>query len=125
MRTHRGPRIDATVLGAASLLALAMGGGAAQTSDPVGSTTPPAAVSEGMSAADLAGTWTSTNRAVRLEVKPDGRYRRSIVGRDKPASGAYHIDGLSLSLRDDSGLCTTVWIYDDALEMAGYRLHRE
>jgi hypothetical protein len=125
MRTHGGPRIDATILGAASLLALAMGGAAAQTSDQVKSTAPPAVVSEGMSVSDIAGVWTSTNRAIRLEVKPDGRYQRSVVGRDKPASGAYRIDGLSLLLRDDSGLRTNVTIYDDALEMAGHRLHRD
>lgn len=125
MRTHRGPRIDATILGIVSLLALAMGGAAAPTSDQVGSTTPPAAVTEAMTASDIAGTWTSTNREVRLEVKPDGRYRRSVAGQDKPASGAYRIDGPSLLLRDDTGLRTTVWIYDDALEMGSDRLHRE
>lgn len=126
MRTHRGPRIDATILGTASLLILMLGGGSAvRSSDQVGSTVPPAVVSDGVSASDLAGVWTGTDRSVRLELSADGRYVRSLVGRDKRAAGAYRIDGLKLLLRDDSGLRTTVTIYDDALDMAGHRLHRD
>jgi hypothetical protein len=125
MRTHRGPRIDATILGAASILALAMGGGATtEASDQVGSSAPPSVVSEGMAPSDLAGVWTSTDGTVRLELGSDGRYERSITGRDKVAHGTYRIDALSMHLRDDSGLRTTVTIYDGALDMAGHQLHR-
>jgi hypothetical protein len=122
MPTHRRPRIDATILGAASLLALAMGSASAGNSDP-SIAAPPAVVSEGVVAADLVGTWISGDGAT-LKLAPDGRYERSVKGRDKSAHGRYRIHDMSLQLRDDSGLSTTVTIYDGALDMAGHRLHR-
>jgi hypothetical protein len=125
MRSHRRPRIDATILGAASLLALAMGRGAAETSAHVGSSAPPSIVSAGVTPSDLVGVWVSADHTVRLDLNSDGGYQRSIVGRDRVAVGAYRIDKLNLMLRDDSGLRTTVTIYDGALEMAGHRLIRE
>ncbi len=124
MRSHRGPRIDATILGAASLLALAMGGASAQGTDQGGSSAPSSIVSDGVSPSDLAGLWTSADGRVRLDLGPDGRYKRSIVGRERSAHGTYRLEGLSLLLRDDSGLRTTVTVYDGALDMAGYRLNR-
>jgi hypothetical protein len=124
MQAHRGPRIDATILGAASLLALAMGS-SSTASLQVGTNAPPAIVTEGVPASDLVGVWTSADSTVRLTVASDGRFERSIEGRDRVSKGTYRIDGLNLRLRDDSGLLTTVTIYDGVLDMAGHRLHHE
>jgi hypothetical protein len=124
MRTHRGPRVDATILGAASLLALAMGGSSAEGTGQVVASTPPSVVNDNLAPSDLAGEWTSEDGSVRLDLGRDGRYVRSVKGRDKVAHGAYRINGLTMVLRDDSGLRTTVTIYDGALDMAGHRLHR-
>jgi hypothetical protein len=123
MRTHRGPRVDATILGAASLLALAMGPGV-QGAASVESGTPSVTAETGVPGTDLVGGWFSADGTVRLDLRADGRYVRSLVGRDRPAHGTYRVAGPSLLLRDDSGLRTTVTIHGDALEMAGHRLLR-
>jgi hypothetical protein len=130
MRTHCGPRIDATILGAASLLALVMGSGNAEGPDRAAASAPPSVVAtEPVAtepvATELVGVWTSADREVRLELRADGRYDRSIVGRDAVSSGAYRVDGTTVLLRDDSGLRTTVTVLDHFLEMAGHRLHRD
>jgi hypothetical protein len=122
MSVHRGPRIDATILGAASLLALALGGTSA-ASQPFAASAPPAVVS-GVVASDVVGAWTSTDGTVKLQLDQDGTYVRSIEGRHKVAHGRYRIHDMSLLLRDDSGLNTTVTIYDGVLDMAGHRLQR-
>ena len=121
MRTHRGPRVDATILGAASLIALAMGPGVqgAAVVEPGTSS-----VIAGASATDLVGGWLSADRTVRLDLRADGGYVGSIAGRRREAHGTYRVDGSSLLLRDDSGLRTTVTIHEDALELAGHRLLR-
>jgi hypothetical protein len=125
MPAHRGPRIDATILGAASLLALAMGGSTTQSLQ-VGTTSPPAIVTEGVAASDLVGGWTNADGTVKLKVGTDNRYERSVAGRDKISRGTYRIDGTKMTLRDDSGLLTIVTIYDnDTLDMAGHRLHHD
>lgn len=122
MRTHRGPRIDATILGTASLLALAVGG----TSVPIQHirTMPVAPVAAEGGAAAFAGVWLSADDTVRLDLAPDLTYERSIVGRRATAVGTYTVDGTVLRLRDSSGLRTTVTSGNGQLEMAGYRLSR-
>jgi hypothetical protein len=122
MRTNRAPRIDATILGTASLLALAIGGATIEA--PVGSTAPPSVINDGATAANLAGSWVSADKEVRLKLGADGRYERSVKGRAKSAKGTYKLDGATLRLRDDSGLRTDVTVYDGALELAGHQLIR-
>jgi hypothetical protein len=122
MRIHRGPRIDATILGAASLLALAMGPGVEDMDPPAPGTQ--SVVGSGVAAADLVGEWTSPDRTVRLNLRANGRYHRSVAGRARTAAGAYRVDGTRLLLRDDSGLRTAVTIHPDALDLAGHRLRR-
>jgi Agrobacterium tumefaciens protein Atu4866 len=117
--TRPGPRLDATVLGAASLLALALGRTAAEPGRPK-TTAPRAAVRDEA----LAGVWLSADGAVRLALTPDQTYERSITGRRRSSRGTYLIDGTSVLLRDDNGLRTVVTFADGALEMAGYRLVR-
>lgn len=122
MRTHRGPRIDATILGAASLLALAMGPGVSETGASAPGTQ--AVVGTAIAATDLVGEWISTDRTVRLTLRADGRYDRSLAGRARPAHGTYRVEGAGLLLRDDSGLRTAVTFHEGALELAGHRLLR-
>ena len=123
MRHHRGPRVDTTVLGAATLLALAMGNGTDAT-EHFELVPPPAVVTDDPGAARLAGVWLSADGTVRLALDADGTYERSIAGRKKPAHGTYRVNGTFVLLRDDSGLRTTVTAFDDSLEMAGHRLFR-
>jgi hypothetical protein len=122
MRTYRGPRIDATILGAASLLALAMGPGVSDVAAPPGGTQ--SVVGTGTVAADLVGAWVSSDRTVRLNLRADGRYDRGVAGRVRSAHGTYRMNGTGLLLRDDSGLRTFATIHEDAIEMAGHRLLR-
>jgi putative ligand-binding protein with streptavidin-like fold len=123
MRTYRGPRIDATILGAASLLALAMctaGGTAEITGRFQNVQTPAVVVANGVAA--YVGVWLSADDTVRLDVSADGTYERSIVGRKKSARGMYRVQDAALLLVDDSGLRTTVTSSKGGLEMAGYQL---
>jgi len=124
MRLHRGPRVDTTVLGAATLLALAMGSDsdAAERFELV---PPPAVVAEDTAMADLAGVWTSADGTVRLALDQDGTYERGITGRREATHGSYRVNGTFVLLRDDSGLRTTATHVDDSLEMAGHRLFRD
>ncbi|GAA0523721.1 hypothetical protein GCM10010172_00100 [Paractinoplanes ferrugineus] len=104
------PRID---LDAAALLTLMMGGQPAvrgpksalvRTSAPV-------------------GFWLSQDGTVQLEIKTDGTYDGKVAGRKRRARGTYHIDGALMTLSDqDSGMHTSVTLYDGELEMAGHRL---
>lgn len=123
MRITYGPRVDATILGTASLLALAMGP-SAPGMEPVGGGSPPVVVGDGVPAVDLVGRWASPDQTVRLNLWGDGRYDRSLVGRDRSAHGTYRVNGTSVLLRDDSGLRTTVTVLPDGLEVAGHQLLR-
>jgi hypothetical protein len=118
----RVPRVDTTILGAASLLALAMGG-TTQTSGRLEVTTPPAADTEDPTAG-LVGVWLSADGAVRLELDHDGTYERSVAGRRRSSHGSYLVDGTSVLLHDDNGLRTVMTVADGELDMAGHRLHR-
>ena len=123
MRKYRGPRIDATILGAASLLALAVytaGGTAEITGRFQNVQTPAVVMADGVAA--YVGVWLSADDAVRLDVSADGTYERSIVGRKKSARGLYRVQGAGLLLVDDSGIRTTVTGSKCGLEMAGYQL---
>jgi hypothetical protein len=123
MRTYRGPRIGATVLGAASLFALAMGSsGTTPTRHLQFAPAPKVAAKTG--AAAFAGVWLSADDAVRLDLSADLTYERSIVGRRATAIGTYTISGDTLLLHDSSGLRTTATSVADRLEMAGYQLSR-
>jgi hypothetical protein len=123
MRSHRGPHIDATILGAASLLALALAGAGSTPTRHIRTAPAEAAVVKDGAAA-YAGVWMSADDAVRLDLSADLTYARSIVGRRATAVGTYSIDPAGLLLRDSSGLRTTVTPVGDDLEMAGYRLSR-
>jgi hypothetical protein len=125
MRTFRGPRIDATILGTACLLALAMGsrGGTAEATDRF-QTVPAPAVAKPAGADAYVGVWLSADDLVRLDVSADGTYERSIVGRKQSARGLYRIAGTSLLLVDETGIRTTVTSSHGGLEMAGYQLTR-
>jgi hypothetical protein len=110
----RATRFNPTVLGTASLLALAVGG---REHPPM----PMPTSAEGM---DLAGVWLSADGTVRLNLRPDGTYSSSVAGRRRSARGSYLADGTSALLYDDTGLRTAVTADDDGLEMAGHRLYK-
>jgi|tagenome__1003787_1003787.scaffolds.fasta_scaffold20865588_2 hypothetical protein len=114
MRIHRDPHVDTTVLGATSLLALALGG-----ADRAGR---PGASPSGIPASAPVGVWLSTDGTVRLDIRTDGTYAGKVAGRKRTANGTYRVDGATMTLRDDSGLRTPVALYDGTLEMAGHRL---
>ncbi|GAA0473293.1 hypothetical protein Ade02nite_86540 [Paractinoplanes deccanensis] len=107
------PHVDATVLDAAALLAIAMRGLEAGH-DTLG--VAPAKVTTPV------GSWRSADGTVRLDIRTDGTYAGSIAGRRKPARGTYQLDGATMTLRDDSGLRTPVTVREGVLEMAGHRL---
>lgn len=111
----RTPRFDATILGPASLLALAMSDGVAFEAPP-----PPT----GDIAGELLGLWLSADEMVRLAMAADGTFERGIVGRDRASHGTYRMDGPLVLLRDDSGLRTPVTVAPDRLEMAGHELFK-
>jgi Agrobacterium tumefaciens protein Atu4866 len=113
-------RVDTAILDAATLLALAMGNGAEPADI---ESAPPLPATTG-TAADHTGMWLSADGDVRLTLKSDGTYERSITGRHRAAHGTYRVDGAMVLLRDDSGLRTAVTVADGALEMAGHSLTR-
>ena len=107
--------VDTTVLDAAALLAIAMGNMPADTLTgglPPTATARPAPV----------GAWRSADGAVRLDIRTDGTYAGKVAGRRRAARGTYRVEGATMTLADDSGLCTAVTLRDDVLEMAGHRL---
>ncbi|SDT72073.1 Atu4866 domain-containing protein [Actinoplanes derwentensis] len=114
MHTAFDPHVDFTVLDAASLLAIAMGGtaynGPAAIQSQVAINTP------------VVGAWRSPDGTVRLRLHTDGTFAGEVAGRRRSARGTYDVDGESVVLRDDSGLQTPVHVYDGELEMAGHRL---
>ena len=124
MPVHRRPRADATILGAATLFALAMGASSTSSQNQTITPAPPPVADQGPVASDLVGTWASRDGA-KLKLAKDGSYERSIKGRDRVAHGRYRMDKQSLLLRDESGLTTVVTIDDGALDMAGHRLLRD
>jgi hypothetical protein len=124
MRPYRGPRIDATILGAVSLIALAMGSGTAQATRRFETVPPPAVAVRETGADRFVGVWLSADDTVRLDISADGTYARSIAGRRLPARGRYLVRGASLLLEDESGKRTTVTGVPGGLEAAGYRLSR-
>jgi hypothetical protein len=113
----RTPRVDATIFGTASLLALPLGGAAPER---LTARVPVASVD----AAALVGSWLSPDRTVRLQLGADGSYRGSVEGRHRPATGTYRPEGAGLVLRDDSGLRTPVTVAGHRLEMAGHQLFK-
>jgi hypothetical protein len=121
MRIRRGPRLDTTILGATSLLAIAMGGGggtATMTMAP-----PPAVVTDSTEPPAVVGSWRSADGAVRLVLRPDLTYDLSVEGRERKAHGTYLLDGADLRLRDDDGLRTPARVSEDSLiELAGHEL---
>jgi hypothetical protein len=116
MRANPPLPVDTTVLGAASLLAIALGGdpvtgpGAAGRFPARPATGPPV------------GRWRSADGTVCLHLRTDGTYAGRVAGRRQPAQGTYDLHGAALTLRDDSGLRTPVTLHGDTLEMAGHRL---
>jgi hypothetical protein len=126
MPTLRSRGFDATILGAASLLALAMGGSpeATPATERFETASPPAASAEQGGAARFFGVWMNADNTVRLDVASDGSFERSIVGRKRSARGVYMVSGTRLLLRDESGVRTTVTSGPGYLEMAGYQLAR-
>jgi len=107
---------EATVLDATALLALVMGGRAAEPGPSRGPApariTPSAPV----------GLWLSDDGTVRLDIRTDGTYDGQVAGRRRHAHGTYHLDGAVMTLSDDSGLYTPVTVGDGELEMAGHHL---
>ena len=118
MRIFRDISVDTTVLGASSLLALALG---ADASGALAAPEPRPAKVAGQA---LVGRWRSADGTVRLEIKTDGTYAGAVAGRKRAAHGTYRVDGAIMTLRDDTGLHTPVALHDGALEMAGHRLGR-
>lgn len=110
-------RIDATIFGTASLLALALGGTRDDTLRHPGPQPdePPA---------DFAGVWRNADGSVRLCLGDDWSYEGRVEGRDRSARGTYVPAGRGLLLQDDSGLRTSVSVGDHGLEMAGHHLFK-
>lgn len=106
------PRFDATVLDATALLTLALAGQDMAVR--------PTAVSPERK--DLVGVWLSADGAVRLDLRSEGTYERSVVGRRRSSRGHYVVDGCCVLLQDDNGLRTVVTVAGDELEMAGHPL---
>jgi hypothetical protein len=121
MRNRRGPRLDTTILGATSLLAIAMGGGTG-----VGTLTmapPPVVATDATEPPAVVGTWRSADGAVNLVLRPDLTYDLTVEGRDRTAHGSYLVNDSDLRLHDDEGLRTPGRISSDSLiEMAGHEL---
>ncbi|SFF59948.1 protein Atu4866 [Actinoplanes philippinensis] len=116
MTTSCDLSVDLTVLDAASVLAIAMGG----TEDPYRGATPTRPLV--VTGAAVVGAWRSPDGVVKLQLRGDGTYAGEVAGRRRPARGTYRIEGESVVLRDDSGLNTPVHVHDGELEMAGHRL---
>lgn len=116
MSTSCEPRVDFTVLDAASVLAIAMSCAGSASSGPL------AARPRVVIGAAVVGRWHSPDGTVRLQLRRDGTYAGEVAGRRRPARGTYLVDGESVVLCDDSGLQTPVHVHDGELEMAGYRL---
>jgi hypothetical protein len=116
MSTSCEHHVDLTVLDAASMLAIAMGG--------AGDAGTGASIARPRTAAGAAvvGAWRSPDGAVKLQLRGDGTYAGEVAGRRRPARGTYRVEGESVVLRDDSGLHTPVQVHDGELEMAGHRL---
>jgi hypothetical protein len=116
MRIHHEPHVDTTVLDAAALLAIAMGDQVSRTAASRGLTS--------ASHADLApvGAWRTPDGTVRLDIRTDGTYDGRVAGRKRRAHGTYMFDGATVTLSDDSGLNTSVMVFEGGLEMAGHRL---
>jgi hypothetical protein len=114
MRTNR---VDATIFGTASLLALALGG----ADDEVRSAPArPAGPPEGFT-----GLWLNADGTVRLCLGADWSYEGHVAGRHRSARGTYRPEGAGLLLNDDSGLSTPVLVAGHGrLEMAGHQLFR-
>ncbi|XVV13138.1 Atu4866 domain-containing protein [Actinoplanes sp. CA-131856] len=113
MRHHAEQHLDMTVLDTAALLAIAMRELKAGEG-PLGVAAP--------KATDPVGSWRSADGTVRLDIRTDGTYAGTVAGRRKPAHGTYRLDGVTMTLRDDSGLKTPVTVGHGVLEMAGHRL---
>ena len=111
----RTSRVDATIFGAASLLALPLGGGERLAAPVPGG-------SEDVAA--LVGVWLTADRTVRLQLRADCTYRSRVEGRHRAATGSYRTEGDGLVLQDDTGLRTPVTVAGYALEMAGHQLFR-
>ncbi|BBH65799.1 hypothetical protein ACTI_24840 [Actinoplanes sp. OR16] len=116
MTTPCEPRVDFTVLDAAALLAIAMGGASDLTTRPAYS--PPKVVA----GAAVVGAWRSPDGVVQLRLHTDGTYAGEVAGRRQAARGTYDIEGADVVLHDESGINTPVHILDGELEMAGHRL---
>ncbi len=116
MPTTCDPHVDFTVLDAASLLAIAMGGTAGTDYGP-GAIHPRVVTS-----AAVTGAWRSPDGTVRLRLHTDGTFAGEVAGRRRHARGTYAIDGESVVLHDESGLRTPIHVHDGELEMAGHRL---
>jgi hypothetical protein len=119
MRTHHEPRVDFSVLGTTSLLALALGRGPAETVGILGQQ------SAKIAPAAPVGLWLSADGTVRLDIRTDGTYAGKVAGRKRPAHGTYRLDGSVMTLQDDDGPPTPVTVLDGRLEMAGHRLSRD
>lgn len=121
MRNRRGPRLDITVLGATSLLAIALGGGGGVQALAVAP--PPAVVTGTIEPPAVAGSWRSADGTVKLVLRGDLTYELSVQGRERTAHGSYAVDGADLRLLDDDGLRTPARVTeDDLIELAGHEL---
>ncbi|MFC7529552.1 Atu4866 domain-containing protein [Actinoplanes sp. GCM10030250] len=108
---------DTTVLDAAALLALAMGGAPDVGIHP--RIDRPKIVTD---TAVVVGAWRSLDGVVRLRLRLDGTYAGEVAGRRRQARGTYQIDGTSVFLHDESGISTPIAVHEGELEMAGHRL---
>ncbi len=118
MPTSNAANVDAMVLDAAAMLAIAMG----RSADAGSGSTPRRP--KALAGAGLVGAWRSPDGAVKLQLRMDGTYAGEVAGRRKRPGGTYRIDGDAVLLHDSSsGLNTPVTVlHEGELEMAGHRL---
>ncbi|WP_229076239.1 Atu4866 domain-containing protein [Actinoplanes sp. DH11] len=116
MTTPCDARVDFTVLDAAALLAIAMGGAPDRSARPLSST--PKVMTDGA----VTGLWRSPDGTVQLRLHTDGTYAGEVAGRKQAVRGTYDVEGAEVVLHDESGLNTPVQVHEGELEMAGHRL---
>ena len=112
----RPDRVDATIFGTASLLALALSGAGDEVRM---APDRPAHPPEGFT-----GLWRNADGTVRLCLASDWSYEGRVAGRHRGARGTYRLDGAGLLLIDESGLNTPVVVAEHGLEMAGHQLFK-
>ncbi|MBC6462352.1 Atu4866 domain-containing protein [Actinomadura sp. HBU206391] len=71
------------------------------------------------------GTWVTTDRRIRQDLLPGGRYDEARGARRSACRGSYTIDGDQIEYVDDAGYMASGVFHGDMLYHGGYVFHRE